>query len=186
MCATGWRRTRTLTGQFLVDGSSATVETDAGVQVIDGHYCGRVARAALVSRHPTRPFRRGGSSLTSFVEVAGRKDGGDSVQGTGLEISPGLVFNNPESRLSVEARGRVLVHHSVDNHREYGASITARLMPRANSLGLSMAVSPDLGNTGQLTLRCSRRGEPVPLERRGPAFQIVVFEYANCLRPCCE
>ncbi len=128
----------------LVDGSSATVETDDGAQAIDG-ITADVWRGRLGVEASYTTVSEGGTSLTSFLEVAGRKDGGDSVQGTGLEISPGLVFNNPESRLSVEARGRVLVHHSVDNHREYGASITARLMPRANSLGLSMAVSPTWG-----------------------------------------
>ncbi len=128
----------------LGDGSSATVETDAGVQAIDG-ITADVWRGRLGVEASYTTVSDNGSSLTSFVEVAGRKDGGDSVQGTGLEISPGLVFNNPESRLSVEARGRVLVLHSVDNHREYGASITARLNPRANSLGLSMAVSPTWG-----------------------------------------
>ena len=130
----------------LVDGSSASVETDDGVQLIDG-ITADVWRGRLGVEASYTTVSDDGSSLTSFLEVAGRKDGGDSVRGTGLEISPGLVFNNPENRLSVEARGRVLVLHSADNHREYGASITARLTPRANGLGLSMAVTPTWGTT---------------------------------------
>ena len=128
----------------LVDASSANVKTDEGVQLIDG-ITANVWRGRLGVEASTTTVSDDGSSLTSFVEVAGRKDGGDSVRGTGLEISPGVVYSDPENRLSVEARGRALALHSADNHREYGVSITARLTPRANGLGLSMAVTPTWG-----------------------------------------
>ena len=129
---------------ILADGSSAVVETDAGVQAIDG-ISANVWRARLGAEASYTIDWDDGSALTSFLEVAGRKDGGDSTRGVGLEISPGLAFSHPESGLAVEARGRVLALHSADNHQEYGASITVSKAPSAGGLGLSMAITPILG-----------------------------------------
>ena len=129
---------------ILADGSSAVVETDAGVRAIDG-ISANVWRARLGAEASYTIDWDDGSALTSFLEVAGRKDGGDSTRGVGLEISPGLAFSHPESGLAVEARGRVLALHSADNHREYGASITVSKAPSAGGLGLSMAITPILG-----------------------------------------
>ena len=129
---------------ILADGSSAVVETDAGVQAIDG-ISANVWRVRLGAEASYTIDWDDGSALTSFLEVAGRNDGGDSARGVGLEISPGLAFSHPESGLAVEARGRVLALHSADNHREYGASITVSKAPSAGGLGLSMAIIPTLG-----------------------------------------
>ena len=129
---------------LLGDGSLATVETDEGVQSVDG-ISASVWRARIGIEASYTTVWEGGSSLTSFVEVAARQDGGDSAEGTGLEVSPGVAFSDPESGLSVEARGRALALHSADNHREYGASITARLAPGADGLGLAMAMTPTWG-----------------------------------------
>ena len=129
---------------LLGDGSLATVETDEGVQSVDG-ISASVWRARIGVEASYTTVWEGGSSLTSFVEVAARQDGGDSAEGTGLEVSPGVAFSDPESGLSVEARGRALALHSADNHREYGASITARVAPGADGLGLAMAMTPTWG-----------------------------------------
>ena len=131
---------------FLVDGSAATVETDDGVQAIDG-ISASVWRARLGAEVSHTVVWDDGSALTSFLEIAGRKDGGDSAEGEGLEVSPGLAFNHPESGWGLEARGRVLAVHSADNLREHGASITVRKAPGAGNLGLSMAVAPTWGTT---------------------------------------
>ena len=129
---------------ILADGSSAAVETDDGVQSIDG-ISADVWRVRIGAEASYTISWDDGSALTSFVEVAGRRDGGDSAQGDGLEISPGLAFDDPESGFGVEARGRILALHSAENHREYGASITARLAPGAGGHGLSMAIIPTWG-----------------------------------------
>ena len=128
----------------LGDGSFARVETEDGVQAVDG-ISADVWRARVGVEASHTKVWEDGSSLTSFLEVAGREDGGDSAQGMGLEVSPGLVFGNTASGFSVEARGRALVLHSADNHREYGASITASLTPSANGRGLSMSIAPTWG-----------------------------------------
>ena len=128
----------------LGDGSFARVETDDGVQAVDG-ISADVWRARVGVEASHTKVWEDGSSLTSFLEVAGREDGGDSAQGMGLEVSPGLVFGNTASGFSVEARGRALVLHSADNHREYGASITASLTPGASGRGLAMSIAPTWG-----------------------------------------
>lgn len=129
---------------LLGDGSLAEITTDEGVEAVDG-ISASVWRARAGVEASYTSVWEGGSSLTSFVEVAARKDGGDSTEGVGLEVSPGLAFTNPESGFSVEARARALALHSADNHKEYGASITASLTPGSDGLGLSMAVAPTWG-----------------------------------------
>ena len=129
---------------LLADGSSATVETDDGVQSIDG-LSADVWRVRVGAEVSHTVGWDDGSALTSFLEVAGRRDGGDGVEGEGLEVSPGLAFSDPESGFAVEARGRMLALHSAEDHREYGASITASLAPGAHGHGLSLAVTPTWG-----------------------------------------
>ncbi len=129
---------------LLGDGSFATIETDDGVQSVAG-ISSDVWRARLGVEASHTSVWESGSSLTSFLEVAGRRDGGDATEGWGLEVSPGLSFSDPGSGFSVEARIRALALHSVEDHDEYGASVTASLTPGADGLGLSMAVTPTWG-----------------------------------------
>ena len=129
---------------LLGDGSFATIETDDGVQSVAG-ISSDVWRARLGVEASHTSVWESGSSLTSFLEVAGRRDGGDATEGWGLEVSPGLSFSDPGSGLSVEGRIRALALHSVEDHDEYGASVTASLTPDADGLGLSMAVTPTWG-----------------------------------------
>ena len=129
---------------LLGDGSFATIETDDGLQSVAG-ISSDVWRARLGVEASHTSVWESGSSLTSFLEVAGRRDGGDATEGWGLEVSPGLSFSDPGSGLSVEARIRALALHSVEDHDEYGASVTASLTPGADGLGLSMAVTPTWG-----------------------------------------
>lgn len=129
---------------LLGDGSLATVETEDGVQSIDG-ISADVWRARLGVEASHTSVSASGTSLTAFLEVAGRQDGGDGTRGLGLELSPGLSFSDPDSRFALEARGRALALHSADNHREYGASLTASVMPGTGGRGLSMALTPRWG-----------------------------------------
>lgn len=128
----------------LGDGSFATVETEDGVQSVDG-ISADVWRARLGVEASRTAVSETGSSVTSFLEVAARTDGGDGAEGVGLELSPGLSFSDPDNGFAFEARGRALALHSADNHREYGASLTASLAPGAGGRGLSMALTPSWG-----------------------------------------
>ena len=85
-----------------------------------------------------------GRTLTSFMEVAGRYDGGDGGE-VGLELSPGIYFSHPDSGFGLEVRGRALVLHSAENYAEYGGSVTASMTPRNDGQGLSLSLSPRWG-----------------------------------------
>ncbi len=83
------------------------------------------------------------SALTPFVEAAARRDGGDGLMGTGLEVAGGLRYT--ARRLQVEARGRWLAAHTEEGARESGVSLTVRTGPGADGRGLSLALSPRWG-----------------------------------------
>ena len=82
--------------------------------------------------------------LVPFVELAGRQDSGDGLEGTGVEVAGGVRFSNG-GRFQLEARGRVLALHSADGAEERGVSLTARLAPRADGGGLTLALTPRWG-----------------------------------------
>ena len=84
-----------------------------------------------------------GCELAPFVEAAGRRDSGDGLEGTGVEVAGGVRYR--DRRFQLEARGRALVMHSADGADERGVSLTARLVPRANGGGLSLALTPRWG-----------------------------------------
>ena len=128
----------------LGDGSFASVETEDGTEAVDG-ITADVWRARLGVEASWTTVSASGSSFTSFLEVAGRQDGGDGATGLGLELSPGVSFSDPASGLSLEARGRALAVHSADNHREYGVSLTASVTPGADGRGLSLTIAPVWG-----------------------------------------
>ena len=84
-----------------------------------------------------------GATLAPFVEVVGRHDSGDGLNGTGLEVAGGVRYAG--ARLQVEARGRMLAAHTEAGVQEQGLSVTARLTPAADGLGLSLALTPRWG-----------------------------------------
>ena len=86
-----------------------------------------------------------GSTLTTFMEVAGRYDGGDEGE-AGLELSPGMYIATPDAGFGFELRGRALVLHSAENYEEYGLSATASVTPRSDGTGLSLSLSPRWGD----------------------------------------
>ena len=86
-----------------------------------------------------------GGTLTAFMEVAGRYDGGDDGE-AGLELSPGMYIARPDTGFGFELRGRALVLHSAENYEEYGLSATASVTPRSDGTGLSLSLSPRWGD----------------------------------------
>ena len=128
---------------LLGDAGFGRLNSDSGPDLIDGLSVD--AWRARLGVEGSAPFGlEGGSSLTPFVEFAGRYDGG-SDSDVGLEIAAGAHYADPASGFGVEARGRALALHSADDYREYGASLTASLSPGADGEGLSLSLSPQLG-----------------------------------------
>ncbi|MCE2518359.1 MAG: hypothetical protein J4G15_00815 [Alphaproteobacteria bacterium] len=124
------------------DASLARMETEKGPDDVDGLTADswRVRAGLEASR---RIALEDETALTPFVEAAAREDGGDGLEGAGLEIAGGLRYTAP--RLHVEARGRWLAAHSQEGAQERGVSVTARMGPGAHGRGLSLMLSPRWG-----------------------------------------
>ncbi len=131
------------------DASLVQLETDAGVQAIDG-LTARSWRGRL-GLDAARPVAlEDGTALAPFVSLVGRYDGGDGFVGAGLEVAGGLRYT--AARFELEARGRWLAVHAQDGAQERGLSVTARLSPDMNGEGLSLALAPRWGAaTGDAT-----------------------------------
>ena len=84
-------------------------------------------------------------TLTPFLEVSGRYDGGGGDGDTGVEVAGGLSYADPKSGFGVEARANMLALYSQSDYREHGASLTASLTPKRGGEGLSLAVTPRVG-----------------------------------------
>ena len=124
------------------DASLARLEADDGPDHVDGLSADSTRlRAGLEASR--RLALDGESALVPFVEAAARRDGGDGLTGTGLEVVGGLRYEAP--RLQVEARGRWLAAHTEEGARESGVSVTARVGPGAHGRGLSLSLSPRWG-----------------------------------------
>ena len=127
------------------DASFARMETGEGPDTVDGLTAdsSRLRAGLEASR---RLALDEGSALTPFVAAAARRDGGDGLTGTGLELAGGLRYEAP--RLWVEARGRWLAAHTEEGAEERGVSVTARVGPGARGRGLWLMLNPRWGAGG--------------------------------------
>ena len=125
-----------------VDASLARMETDDGPAHIAGLTADswRLRAGVEASRRITL---EGDAALEPFVEAAARRDGGDGLEGAGLEIAGGVRYTAP--RLHIEMRGRWLASHSEEGAEERGVSVTARMGPGAQGRGLSLSLNPRWG-----------------------------------------
>ena len=109
----------------------------------------RVTRTDLGMRlalEGSQAFRMdGGGTLTPSLELGLRHDGGDAETGMGVELGGGVSCQDPEAGLSVEAKTRMLVAHADSDYREWGVSGAVRLAPGERGRGLSVSLSPVLG-----------------------------------------
>ena len=129
---------------LLGDVGFGRVLTEDGVEAIAGLTVDTWQARVGVEGSYTMDMGDGGS-LTAFMEVAGRYDGGDEGE-AGLELSPGMYIARPDTGFGLELRGRALVLHSAENYEEYGLSATASVTPRSDGTGLSLSLSPRWGD----------------------------------------
>ena len=99
-----------------------------------------------------------GAQLVPTVEVGVRHDGGDGIEGTGLEIGGGLRYVDQTRGLTVAGRGRALVTYGAQAYREWGANLFIHLDPGADSQGLSFTVLPTYGQTASGVSRLWEQG----------------------------
>ena len=131
------------------DASFARMQTAQGGEAVDGLRADawRLRGGLEASRRFAFPAGSGtgkdGATLTPFAELAARRDGGDGVTGSGVELAGGLRY--AAAGVSVEARGRWLAAHSEKGVRERGLSATVRLDPEAGGRGLSLSLTPRWG-----------------------------------------
>ena len=124
------------------DASVTRMETGGGPDHVDNLTADswRVRAGVEASRRIALDDDR---ALIPFAEAAARRDGGDGLEGTGLEVVGGIRYEAP--RLQVEARGRWLASHTEEGAEESGMSVTARMGPGAHGRGLWLSLSPRWG-----------------------------------------
>ena len=93
----------------------------------------------------------GGATLTPRFEVGVRGDGGDTGNGTGLELGAGLRY--ARSAVTVEGRVRALALHEASGYEEWGASGSVRVEPSASGRGLSLTLAPTWGDASSAVER---------------------------------
>ena len=123
------------------DGGMARLETETGIYAIQGI-------AAAVQRfraglEASWPVATGGGTLTPFVDLGGRWDGGDGATGSGVEVLGGIRYRG--SRGGFEIKGRTLAMHGAEGYSETGVAASLFLTPKANGRGLTLSLTPRRG-----------------------------------------
>ena len=80
-------------------------------------------------------------SLATYVRAFARRDWGDGVTGTGLELAAGLRYQNLPRRLGIDAGVRALASHSAEDAAEHGAHLAVSLLPAADGSGWRAALA---------------------------------------------
>ncbi|OOV35263.1 hypothetical protein BV61_01160 [Candidatus Synechococcus spongiarum LMB bulk15M] len=124
------------------DAAVTRIETGHGPEVI--HSLSADSWRLRTGLEASRRFSLEGEAfLEPFLEAAARQDGGDGLEGSGVELAGGLRYGAPN--VAVELRGRWLAAHSEEGAEEQGVSLTARYGPGADGQGLFFALSPRWG-----------------------------------------
>ena len=119
------------------DGGMARIKAENGEPPLAGVEAG-VWRARVGLESAWEGELDDGTWLAVFGESSGRFDGGDGVNGAGLELAGGMRFAG--AGVEVEARGRILALHTAEDYREHGVGVTARVTPDARGRGLSLSL----------------------------------------------
>ena len=124
------------------DASVMRIETDDGPD--DIHRLSADSWRLRAGMEASRHFElERDAAFEPFLEAAFRQDGGDGLDGSGVELAGGLRYVAP--RMFIEARGRWLATHSDEGAQEQSVSLTARAGPGADGRGLFIALNPRWG-----------------------------------------
>ena len=132
------------------DGSASQVDfdrSDAGFTDISSHRLRLIVEASHL--------RSGASgSVRSGLELGVRHDGGDGLDGQGLELGGSIEWSNTRG-LTLSGRTRVL---TLADYDEWGVSGILRLSPGQGGRGLSFSLSPGYGQDDSGTEQLWQRG----------------------------
>ncbi len=74
-----------------------------------------------------------------------RRDGGDGINGTGLEATTGVQISTPNERVSLDFSGYALWLHTNVDLDEWGASVELEVKSRLGGRGVSLSIGPEWG-----------------------------------------
>ena len=100
-----------------------------------------------------------GSHVRPALEVGVRYDGGEGMDGAGVEVGGGLRYAEPWG-LKIEGRGRMLIAHQ-RGYREWAAGGRVSLDLGRQRQGLSLSVAPSYGQTASGVHRLWESGAAV-------------------------
>ena len=99
----------------------------------------------------SRPFSLDRVVLIPRVELGLRLDGGDAESGTGVEVGAGMGYSG--ERVTVEGSVRGTVAHEDSGYEKWGASLSVRVDPGPGGRGLSLTLTPSIGDAASGTDR---------------------------------
>ena len=86
---------------------------------------------------------RNSASMSPYLRLSGRYDGGGSQSGGGLEVVGGLRYAS--DKIDFEAQGRWLAVHSAADYQEFGGMARLLYKSREDGTGLRVSVQPGWG-----------------------------------------
>ena len=125
------------------DAGMIRLETEEGATAVSDLSL-NMSRARLgIEASYRMAFGDGRHSLTPFLDLTARYDGGDGEDGAGVEVAGGLRYKGPI--VSFEAQARSLVWHGADGYSESGASAAIIVEPGSDGRGLRLSLAPRWG-----------------------------------------
>ena len=103
----------------------------------------------------------GGGTISPFIEVGMRSDGGDGLTGLGVELGGGLRFSQPSIGLRAEGRGRTLLAHGGDV-QEFGIGGSVSVTPGEGGRGMAIELGTTSGSIASGMYRISGDRDMMP------------------------
>ena len=127
---------------LLADAAYAEFETDEGAPVVDNLTVDMYQVRAGIEYACSAVMN--GGRWESYAQAFARYDGGDGVEGAGVELVGGLRFTNAAGWV-VDAQGRWLAAHSEEGYEEHGMSVALKKEWGKNQRGLYLLLVPQWG-----------------------------------------